>query len=725
MFAAEPDLPPWWWRGAHLAVLWAFAVMQPLLDLLGGNAEFFVARGNGAGDVIVFSVALTLVPPLALLAVEALAGLASKLVAAYLHLLFVGLLVAMFALQILDGLFDVAAGGLLAGALVVGLAAAAAYARSAEVRSLLSFLAPAPVVFLALFLFFSDAAKIVLPEDDADALAAGSERSPLVVVLFDELATSSLMDGEGRIDGRRFPAFAELAREATWYRNATTVADHTDDAVPAILTGRRPDPDLDPLASDYPENLFTLFAGERRLNVHERTARLCPQSFCETEVGSFTDRMRDLVSDLSVVSGHLLLPASLATGLPSVTEGFSGFGDQAPDEVEELVHVGVDQDAITSFLAGLDDDPRSLHFIHLLLPHVPWRYLPNGQDYVRGDVWREFDEDGEIWAEDERWPPLQAQRAHLLQTGYADTILGRVIERLRSAGAWDDALVVVLADHGVAFTPGSSRRYSEEANIGEVAPMPLFVKAPGQQRGKVDESPVTTVDVLPTIADILGVEIPFEVDGRPASQAGETQSLSILPGGRGGAAHFRPRRGAGAARPRRRPAGPGLRRRLEGGLGDGAAWRADRAPGGIAFRTRARPCRRIRPDRGRGLRGSGLRRRVPSRADLGPARRGRPRRALGGRSQRHDRGRRPGLRIGRRRRAHRSAGAAGALSRRRELRRALRGRWRAAGRRPCGAYRLADGQPRVRRASTRAAAIPAPSASTSSGSESRPSMKLW
>ena len=116
-------------------------------------------------------------------------------------------------------------------------------------------------MFLALFLFFSDAAKIVLPEDDADALAAGSERSPLVVVLFDELATSSLMDGEGRIDGRRFPAFAELAREATWYRNATTVADHTDDAVPAILTGRRPDPTLDPLASDYPENLFTLFAG--------------------------------------------------------------------------------------------------------------------------------------------------------------------------------------------------------------------------------------------------------------------------------------------------------------------------------------------------------------------------------------------------------------------------------------------------------------------------------
>ena len=435
--------------------------------------------------------------------------------------------------------------------------------------------------------------------------------------------------------------------------------------------------------------------------------------------------MRDLVSDLSVVSGHLLLPASLATGLPSVTEGFSGFGDQAPDEVEELVHVGVDQDAITSFLAGLDDDPRSLHFIHLLLPHVPWRYLPNGQDYVRGDVWREFDEDGEIWAEDERWPPLQAQRAHLLQTGYADTILGRVIERLRSAGAWDDALVVVLADHGGAFTPGSSRRYSEEANIGEVAPMPLFVKAPGQQRGKVDESPVTTVDVLPTIADILGVEIPFEVDGRPASQAGEAQSLNILPGD--------------AEEPLTFDLGVALAQRDRAAARQdrvfGAGWRGvwEMGPHGeligrraaSLYRTRARPCSRIRPDRGRGLRGGRLRRRVPSRADLGPARRGRPRRGPW-RSLSTERSR-PSARPTNRSTAARARLCwcrRSAFATARTPSRSTR-RWRAAGRRHCGAYRLADGQPRIRRASTRAAAIPAPSASTSSGSESRPSMKPW
>ena len=81
--------------------------------------------------------------------------------------------------------------------------------------------------------------------------------------------------------------------------------------MPAILTGREPDPAADPLACEHPENLFTLFAGAKRLNVHERTARLCPQTFCDAEFGSFPERIQALVSDLSVVSAHLLLPASL------------------------------------------------------------------------------------------------------------------------------------------------------------------------------------------------------------------------------------------------------------------------------------------------------------------------------------------------------------------------------------------------------------------------------
>ena len=48
----------------HLGALWALAFVQPLFGLLGDSAEFFVARGNTAFDIVVFALGYTLVPPL-------------------------------------------------------------------------------------------------------------------------------------------------------------------------------------------------------------------------------------------------------------------------------------------------------------------------------------------------------------------------------------------------------------------------------------------------------------------------------------------------------------------------------------------------------------------------------------------------------------------------------------------------------------------------------------
>ncbi len=56
-------------------MLWSFAVAQPLFDLLGDGPEFFVARGNTRGDILLLAFGLTLLPPLVLIAVEWLAGL--------------------------------------------------------------------------------------------------------------------------------------------------------------------------------------------------------------------------------------------------------------------------------------------------------------------------------------------------------------------------------------------------------------------------------------------------------------------------------------------------------------------------------------------------------------------------------------------------------------------------------------------------------------------------
>jgi hypothetical protein len=81
-------------------------------------------------------------------------------------------------------------------------------------------------------------------------------------------------------------------------------------------------------------------------------------------------------------------------------------------------------------------------------------------------------------------------------------------------------MVVVTADHGVSFKKGQfDRRRANQGNVDELAPVPLFIKAPGQEKGKVDRANVETTDVLPTILDVLNIKSPDKTDGKSAFSA--------------------------------------------------------------------------------------------------------------------------------------------------------------------------------------------------------------
>ena len=65
--------------------------------------------------------------------------------------------------------------------------------------------------------------------------------------------------------------------------------------------------------------------------------------------------------------------------------------------------------------------------------------------------------------------------------------------------------MVVVADHGVGFVPGLPKRLLRRQTLGHIAAVPLFVKLPMQKRGRVSDLPAQTVDVVPTIADVLNL----------------------------------------------------------------------------------------------------------------------------------------------------------------------------------------------------------------------------
>ena len=184
-------------------------------------------------------------------------------------------------------------------------------------------------------------------------------------------------------------------------------------------------------------------------------------------------------------------------------------GDERSDEIRPGGLQKVE--AFQTFLASLDDRREpTLSFLHVTLPHVPWKYLPSGSRYPQNGV-------AGLSAEG-RWPDHDAVigvglQRHLLQLGLVDRLLAELLGRLRALDLHDRCMLVVLADHGASFRPDARRRKAEHRNARDILHVPLFIKLPGQREARVDDRNVESIDILPTIADVLGIELPWEVDG--------------------------------------------------------------------------------------------------------------------------------------------------------------------------------------------------------------------
>jgi hypothetical protein len=181
--------------------------------------------------------------------------------------------------------------------------------RAHAVRSILTVLAPAPVLFLVVFLFFSPLSRLTIEGEASASHANVASKTPIVMIVFDAFSTEMLMDERRQIDAARYPNFARLARDSTWYRNATTAHENTVKSVPSTIDGNIPEKGKFPIAADHPNSLFTLLGSNYRMELSEEATNLCPAGLCtDTNQEPFLDRMRLLAGDVSAVYEYLLLP---------------------------------------------------------------------------------------------------------------------------------------------------------------------------------------------------------------------------------------------------------------------------------------------------------------------------------------------------------------------------------------------------------------------------------
>lgn len=160
----------------------------------------------------------------------------------------------------------------------------------------------------------------------------------------------------------------------------------------------------------------------------------------------------------------------------------------------------------------LQQQPQQPFFLEVSYgdPHVPfytqvdgYPQQPFGPTEVPPFLWQGID------------TPLARERTAGYYNGVArlDAGIGMLLDKLTQSGLADNTLVILVGDHGPAFARGKTTCYEAGLRI------PFLVRWPGRiSPNMVNNSLVSTVDILPTVLEAAGITVPQNLAGRSLTQ---------------------------------------------------------------------------------------------------------------------------------------------------------------------------------------------------------------
>lgn len=158
-------------------------------------------------------------------------------------------------------------------------------------------------------------------------------------------------------------------------------------------------------------------------------------------------------------------------------------------------------------------------YIHILQPHKP--YTPPDR------FLREFKCDGSDWDKlHDAWMAslnsgkVAPETTQLLKSRYranikyVDEAVGRLLSDLKKAGLYEESLIILMSDHGEAFF--THKFFGHNATLyDDMTRIPMMMKFPKSQKvaPKRIANLVETIDVMPTIFDYIGLDVPDSHEG--------------------------------------------------------------------------------------------------------------------------------------------------------------------------------------------------------------------
>jgi len=190
--------------------------------------------------------------------------------------------------------------------------------------------------------------------------------------------------------------------------------------------------------------------------------------------------------------------------------GLHGEGDRP----SKLVGADVVVDAALSWLEARRGLPNFL-YVHTMDPHVP--YAPPSPFDRMFEPHPTEGHPGQDPRTDYR-EPLDRERLLAQYDGdiaYGDREFGRLLRSLKTAGLYEDALIVFVADHGEEFLDHGQWLHGRSV-FDELIRVPLLVKFPARRwAGQRVAQQVQAVDIVPTMLESQGLPLPPDLAGVP------------------------------------------------------------------------------------------------------------------------------------------------------------------------------------------------------------------
>jgi arylsulfatase A-like enzyme len=209
-------------------------------------------------------------------------------------------------------------------------------------------------------------------------------------------------------------------------------------------------------------------------------------------------------------------------GFPEI-EGYALYNN-------ERVYAGVFDEIMN--LRTLANGPYFGYF-HLFSPHAPYR--PNSRfsrSFVKDGFKPKAKPVNPNFAAYFYEPEEDVLKKRLLydqQVAQVDAELGKLLEKLEAQGVLEDTYIIVTSDHGETFERGFAG-HGGLVMYEPVIRIPLLIHAPGQETRQDIDTPTSNIDLLPTLLQIAGKEIPGDLEGKvlPGFGGQDTPGRSIF-----------------------------------------------------------------------------------------------------------------------------------------------------------------------------------------------------